>query len=274
MSKEIKDYHRFIDEAGDTTFYLTGKKPGLNTNGVSSVFILGMVKISEPLEQVRRKISMLQMSIANDPFYDVPSVRKKKMKNGYYLHATDDLPEIRKVFFDLIKTIDCSFEAVVGRKSIERFVTRHKEKEEYFYADLLSHLLKNKFTKHHKLVLNISERGKSTKHNNLDLALQKAKQKFLAKNTIQSLKTNVEFQVKTPTVEPLLNLADYLCWSVQRVFEKGEIRYYNLIREKISLVIDLYDQEKINSQEGKWRNHYDNKNNPLTEKNKISPQMH
>jgi len=270
MSKEIKDYHRFIDEAGDTTFYLKGKKNALGTQGVSNVFIIGMVKISEPLEVIRHKIRLLQTKIENDPFYDVPSVQKKKAKSGYYLHATDDIPEVRKEFFDLINTIDCSFEAVVGRKTIERFVTRHKEKEEYFYADLLSHLLKNKFSKHEKLVLNISERGQSTKHTNLDLALKKAKQRFLEKNHESKLKTNVLFEVQNPTREPLLNLADYLCWAVQRVFEKGETRYYNLIKEKISLVIDLYDDVNVVN----WKNHYDNKKNPLTAKNKISPPIH
>ena len=270
MKKDVKEYHRFVDEAGDTTFYLKGKKSALGTEGVSNVFIIGMVKISEPLDEVREKIRLLQSKIENNPFYDVPSVRKKKMKAGYYLHATDDLPEVRKDFFDLIKTIDCSFEAVVGRKSIERFVTRHKEKEEYFYADLLSHLLKNKFTKHEKLVLNISERGGSTKHTNLELALKKAKQRFLVKNEFSKMKTNVLFEVQNPTREPLLNLADYLCWAVQRVFEKGETRYYNYIKEKISLVIDLYDDEKIRN----WKNHYDNKSNSLTEKNKISPPIH
>jgi hypothetical protein len=57
---------------------------------------------------------------------------------------------------------------------------------------------------------------------------------------------------------------------VQRVFEKGETRYYNLVKEKISLVIDLYDDVNVVD----WKNHYDNKKNPLTAKNKISPPIH
>ncbi len=270
MKTDIKTYHRFIDEAGDSTFFLKGKKTALGTLGVSNAFILGMVKISEPLEDVRKKIIHLQEKISNDPFYDVPSVKKKRNKGGYYFHATDDLPEIRKQFFDLIKTIDCSFEAVVGRKSIERFVTKHKEKEEYFYADLLSHLLKNKLSKHDKLILNISERGQSTKHSNLSLALRKAEQRFLNNENEGLLKTKVLFEVQSPSKEPLLNLSDYLCWAVQRVFEKGEIRFYNLVQEKISLVVDLYDTENYKN----WRNYYDNKKNPLTAIKKISPQIH
>ncbi len=270
MKTNENQYHRFIDEAGDTTFFMKGKKTALGEPGVSLAFIVGMVKISSPLHEVRNRIIALQESITSNPFYDVPSVRKKANKGGYYLHATDDIPEIRKDFFDLIKTIDCSLEAVVGRKSIERFVTRHKEKQEYFYADLLSHLLKNKFQKHEKLVLHVSERGQSTKHTNLNLALEKAKQRFTEKKPDVEMKTKIVFDVQPPTREPLLNLADYMCWAVQRVFEKGEVRYYNLIKEKISLVVDLYDEEKIKG----WKNHYDNKKNPLTTLNKISPHIH
>lgn len=268
--KDLKEYHRYIDEAGDTTFYLSGKKSAIGVEGVSKAFILGMVKISEPLNGVRQKIFELQKYIENNLLFDVPSVRKKKEKTGYYLHATDDLPEIRMLFFNLIKTIDCSLEAVVARKNIERFETKHKGNSEYFYADMLSHLLKNKFSKHEKMVLNISERGLSTKHRNLNLALQKAEQRFVHQNEGFEIKTKILFDVQRPTKEPLLNLADYFCWTIQRVFEKGELRFYNYLQEKIPLVIDLYDTDNYTD----FKNYYDNKTNPLTEKNKISPLLH
>lgn len=270
MKKEkLKDYHRFLDEAGDTTYYGKGKKNLIGTNGVSNTFILGMVKIMDPLDEVRQKIDLLQKKIVKDPFYHVPSVIKKINNKGYYLHATDDLPEVRKEMFDLIKTINCSFEAVVGRKDIERYETKHKGREEYFYADLLSHLLKNKFTKHPKLVLHISERGKSTKNHNLDLAFAKAKQRFNKSNNGVAIKTRIVFNVNYPTLDPLLNLADYFCWTIQRIFEKGEVRYYNYISDQIKLVVDLYDASKYNN----WDNYY-NKKNPLTSKNRISPPKH
>ncbi len=37
-------YHRFLDEAGDTTFFGKGKIPIVGSAGVSKAFILGMVK--------------------------------------------------------------------------------------------------------------------------------------------------------------------------------------------------------------------------------------
>jgi hypothetical protein len=60
----------------------------------------------------------------------------------------------------------------------------------------------------------------------------------------------------------------YLCCAVQRVFEKGEVRHYNYLSEKIRLVVDLYDRENYEGSQ----NHYDKKN-PLTAKNKLGPQI-
>jgi hypothetical protein len=262
--------HRFLDEAGDTTVYGKGKTEVIGNSGVSYCFIIGMVKFKEPLEALRGKIIALQKKVESDPYYNVPSINKKRKGSGYYFHATDDLPEVRKLFFDFIKTINCSFEAVVATKNVSRFETKYKGKEEYFYADILSHLLKNKLTqKEEKLVLHISERGKSTKNNNLELALAKAKQRFVIKNSDLPITTKIVFNITYPTIEPLLNVADYFCWAVQRVFERGEMRFYDFLKEKISTVIDLHDVEKY---EG-FKNYYGPKN-PLTAGNKKSPPLH
>ena len=90
--------HRFLDEAGDTTVYGKGKVSAIGSNGVSNCFIIGMVKFKEKLEPLREKIIELQNLIASDPYFKVPSIEKKKEGSGYYLHATDDLPEVRKMF--------------------------------------------------------------------------------------------------------------------------------------------------------------------------------
>lgn len=287
-NKDIKPNHRFLDEAGDTAFYGKGKTSIIGVDGVSKSFIIGMVKIRQPLTEIRNAIHKLQKEVETNPYFDVVSVRKKKASKGYFFHATDDLPEVRKLFMDFIKSLDCSFEAVVGRKSIERYETVHKGKEQYFYADLLSHLLKNKLNKTggEKLILHVAERGKSTKNQNLELALEKAKERLANSINFKSIKedqdgtsydpinrkdiiSNIVFNVTQQIQEPLLNVSDYFCWAVQNVFEKGELRYYNYLKEKISVVIDLYDSEKFAG----WKNYYGPKN-PLTAENKISPPLH
>jgi len=255
--------HRFLDEAGDTTFYAKGRIPLIGRNSSSNVFILGMAAFNEPLQPIRDNILRFEREIENSAYYkNVPSVQKRVQKYGqYFFHAKDDLPEIKKEFFDYIKTVDCSIKVAVGRKQIDIFENEHNRKEAAFYADLLSYLIRDEFLKHPRMVLNIAERSSSTAINNLESGLKKAQKRFIVKHPEKENKTKVSFKVLKYINDPLLRIPDYLCWSIQRIFEKGEIRYYDYIMEKIDAVVDVYDNERIYNSE-----------NPLNEKNKVSPQ--
>ena len=115
MGKKIKDYHRFLDESGDTTFFGKRKRIIVGNPGISKTFILGMVKFKTDFEEIRRDIIELQNNVVSDVFYkDVPSIKKRVNKYGFYFHAKDDIPEVREKFFRYIQTVNCSFEAVVG----------------------------------------------------------------------------------------------------------------------------------------------------------------
>ena len=173
MSKDTPPKtHRYLDEAGDTTFYGKGKTLIVGQKGVSLAFIMGMLKINEPPEIFREKVIQFQNKIAQDEWLKtIPSVKKRIDRKGYFLHAKDDPSEIRYLAYNFIKTLDCSFEAVVGRKIPNVFIKKHHQKESVFYADLLSHLLKNKFRSDKQFVLNVSKRGNTTSNNTLESAL-------------------------------------------------------------------------------------------------------
>ena len=262
-----KANHRFLDEAGDTTFFGEGRKILLGSEGVSLSFSIGMVEINADIGETRAKLKVLQKQIEEDAYLNViPSVKKKTNKNGFFFHATDDPPEVRQILYKFIKDLDCSLEIIVARKLPDLFVRKHNGQENEFYADVLSHLIKNKFMHGDKLVLNIASRGSSTGNQTLELALKKAVSRAKKKNTPDEFKTELCFNVQNHYTEPLLNIADYMCWAVQRVFERGEIRYYDFIKEKVALVVDLYDSDRYDNfgnyyLKGKW----------LTAENKLSP---
>lgn len=259
--------HRFLDEAGDTTFFGKGKTIIVGTEGVSLAFYLGMVKFNTDLDSMRRRVTELQKSIVDDSYLNcIPSIKKKIDGGGFYFHATDDPPEVRERFLKFIKSVDCSAEIMVAQKIPSLFAKKHNSQESEFYADVLSHLLKNKLRMGQRVVLNISERGVSTRNANLELALDKATERFRKTGDDSTISSEVVFNVQNHRTEPLLNVADYLCWVVQRVFEKGEMRYFNFVNERIKLVIDLYDASRYE----KSRNYY-RKGNPLTAKNKLNP---
>ncbi len=192
-------YHYFLDEAGDPSFYGKGKSIIVGTPGVSSNYFLGMVKFNSNLDFIRNEVVKLQQEVEADPYFKkIGSIEKKKGKHGFYFHATDDIPEVRMLFFKFFNSLDLSFEAVVGQKNPTLYLERHNANPHEFYADLLSHLLYNKLLDKNRMVLNIAERRGSTRFENLKSGLQ------------------------NQTSEPLLNIADYFCWSIQRVFEKAK----------------------------------------------------
>jgi hypothetical protein len=223
--EELPDFstsHRFLDEAGDPTFFRKGRILAVGEPGISLAFSLGMVKFGGNLDTMREQIRLLQNEITQDGYLNqIPSVSKKIVKGGFYFHATDDSPEVRERMFRLIRDLDCSLEMVVARKIPALFARKHHNRESEFYADLLSHLIKTKLKLGQRLVLNVADRGASTRNLNLTRALEKARERFGKRWSAAEIRSTVVFNVQTPRTEPLLCVADYLCWSVQRVFERG-----------------------------------------------------
>ena len=266
---KIPTSHRFLDEAGDPIFFKKGRILAVGEPGISLAFSMGMVKFNGELHPMRADIRRLQEAVATDEYLNrILSVAKKIAKGGFYFHATDDPPEVRERLFRFIRSLDCSLEMVVARKIPALFAKKHHNRDSEFYADLLSHLIKNKLKLGHRLVLNIAGRGPTTRNVNLALALAKAHERFAKRWNPQEASSTVVFNVQTPRTEPLLCVADYLCWSVQRVFERGEMRHYEFVREKVSLVVDLYDTAHY---EG-GKNYY-TREQPLAAENKLSPPL-
>ena len=62
----------------------------------------------------------------------------------------------------------------------------------------------------------------------------------------------------------MLWAVDYVLWTIQRAYEKSDFRYYNYLKDKISLVFDIFDNDN-------YPNIYYSNKNPLEAK-KIDPQ--
>jgi hypothetical protein len=264
----LERVHRFLDEAGDTTFYGKGGQLILGTEGVSLTFGMAIARIDRPLAEVRAEILALQRQVEADPLLNpIPSVVKRVQRGGFFFHACKDTPEVRSVFLRYLRELPCAAEVVIARKIPSLFTLKHHRKDDEFYADVLSHLIKSRLKRPQRLVLNIAERGSSTRGKVLEDALAKATGRAGRRWAADELQSEVVFNLQTPSREPLLNVADYLGWAVQRVFEKGETRFYDYLRERIRLVVDLYDSENYPGS----RNYYDHHRNPLTAKNKIGP---
>lgn len=245
----------FIDESGDPSFYATGNRCIVGGEGFKPLLIIGMVKM-EDKTAIRSAIVAFMQDLLKDPLYNtLPCLQNPK---GWYLHASYDNLEIQIKFIDFLRKLEgFKFYSVIGRKRLDVFHKKHNKNETEFYFDMVYHLLKDRLNKEDTFYqLFLSARKKNTQHKlkeAIDNALERDNNK---RKTPIAISYNSEIVQSKDT--PELSIADYLLWALQRYIIKGEKRFYNVLEEKYSLIIDLYDFDKYKSKGES--NYYHSKN--------------
>lgn len=226
----------FVDESGDPTFYDRKGNLIVGQDGCSSLLILGLVEMSDPAP-ARQAILQLQNELSNDPYFaDFPSLQKTKQA----FHAKDDIPEIRYQVYKLLASLDLQAQFVVARKIERVFRNNFHSNEHEFYDHLITRLFDGKLHKHEQNFIYFSKRGSRNRQAPIQAAIDESIHQFEKKwNTTVQSKTLV--QAQAPTGEPCLSIVDYMNWAVFRAFTRGEMRYFETIRDKVSLLVDLYD---------------------------------
>lgn len=226
----------FVDESGDPTFYDRLGNLIVGKPGCSPILLLGFAEMEDP-QSVRRALLQLQQDIVSDPYFQgAPSLQKTVVA----FHAKDDLPEIRYRVFKLMETLDFKAQIIVARK-IEKVFRNNFDANEYqFYDHLVSQLFKNALHRHETNYIYFAKRGTRDRQAPLAKAIQQGVNQFEeAWNT--QIQTQIQVQSQSPAGEPCLSVIDYVNWAVYRAFTRGEMRYFNVIAEKVSLIVDLYD---------------------------------
>lgn len=257
-TEDIKMYY-FFDEAGDTT--ILGRKGVnlVNEGKASKVFIVGYLGIKDP-KAFRKSLLQLQSEIINDEYLkDIPSVSKC---TSIQFHACMDCAEVREKVFKFLKSQEFDFQCIVARKNLELFRKKFDLKEAKIYKYLVSKLLENRLHLYSEIDCYFSSKGSVVRQDNMQEAINDAiaafKEKWKKDNT-----NNIRVIVQKSSEEPMLWAVDYVLWTIQRAYEKGEFRYYNYLKDKISLVMDIFDKDKYPN------NYYTQKN--LLEAKKIDP---
>lgn len=247
----------FVDESGDPTFF-NRKKQVIVNEGASPILILGFIRTTNP-SKLRKEITKLHKLVAEDEYLSsIPSITKTNV----HFHAKDDCPEVREKVYKLLKTLDFKAEFVVARKKVDIFTKRHKRNEDIFYNEIVSRLFESKLHKNDS-VIHFSKRGTKIKQYHFSNAIQTAILNFERKYNRQ-IETETKVFVQVPSDEPCLQIIDYMNWTIYRAYTKGEMRYFNFVKDKVSLVCDIYDFDKYP------KSYYNRRSNPFDIK-KTSP---
>jgi hypothetical protein len=185
----------------------------------------------------------------------IPSMQKTMRA----FHAKDDCPEVRKAVFECLDGLDFSVQVVVARKLETVFKAKHQQSQDFFYNDLTSHLFERQLHLASENTIIFAKRGDKAKQHALRASVEAGVAAFRQKYP-NAVSTVVDVETAYSANEPLLQAADYALWSIQRAFERGEMRYFEYLRNKIELVWDVYDFAAMRA---KCSVMYTRKNNPF-----------
>ena len=241
----------FVDESGDPTFFDRRGNLIVGQPGCSPILILGFIETQNP-KNLRKTLSQLQDEIINDPYFaNIPSIKKTATS----FHAKDDTPEVRYLVYKTLAQLDFKAHFIVARKVERVFRNNFQANESEFYDHLVTHLFERVLHRYRENYIYFAKRGSRDRQEPLSSAIQKSIQRFEQKyNT--SVETNTVVAAQTPIGEPCLSVIDYMNWAVYRAFTRREMRYYNAIQDKVSLLVDLYDW-------GNYPNNWYNRKNPF-----------
>lgn len=189
---------------------------------------------------------------------EIPSIKKTLRA----FHAKDDCAEVRQAVFKVAVDLEFKAQFVVARKIERIFRNRFQHDENRFYDYLVARLFQNVLHKNQENVIYFAKRGSRKRPKPLQQALQAGIKTFEEKWQVK-VESRFDVQSQSLVGEPCLQLIDYMNWAVYRVFTRVETRYFNYVREKVSLVWDIYDSKS-------YPGNYYSKRNPLKVE-KISP---
>ncbi|MBR1536813.1 MAG: DUF3800 domain-containing protein [Treponema sp.] len=229
----------YFDESGSPAILGHHGKNLLEKGLTSKTFSVGYIQTENPHELLVNLESLRKELIGDEYLKSVPSV--KNLKNGF--HANKDCLEVREKVFKLLKKSDFEAYIIVARKSEAVFRKKFNMSDKKLYKFLVAELLKNRVHLYRNIDIYFSEMGNTVSIQNMTDAIKEAAEKFQYKWGKEN-KNNIRVFLQQPSHLPLLQVADYILWTVYQVYEHGEFRYFDFIKDKIKLVHDIFDVQK------------------------------
>lgn len=206
--------HVFADEAGNFDFK---RGPNISSHFIVCTVVLPSCDAASDLLTLRRQLGWEQAPLKD------------------YFHAAKDAQVIRDAVFDLIRKHDFTVQATIMEKCKAKPSIRPDEARFY----------KHGWFNHFKWGMPRVLRPATEVHVTAASVGTKKKQMTFTDAIRDVLKQTegrrkVRFNVWPCGTDPCLQLADYCTWAIQRKWEHGDTRSYDLIKDRITYEYELF----------------------------------
>lgn len=160
-----------------------------------------------------------------------------KMAVGDYFHATTDAQEIRDEVFNVILAHNVKIQATICEKAkaIPSTTTSKARFYKYPWFYTLKHGIAPYVNAGDELLVTAASIGSKKERMTFCSELDD-----VVTQTIKVARWAVDF--RPSHCDPCLQVADYCAWAIQRKWERGDTRSYNLIKHMITREYDLWER--------------------------------
>ena len=191
--------------------------------------------------------------MADPLFSSIPSLDPARGKTAIFFHAKDDHAEIRAKVFELIRTFDFKFTAIIRDMRIVRSKVedlskhsmnyRYTSNELYDFSVLLLFWQRIHHAMHVEIIL--SKRGASDRTESLRREFENMNAASRVKQPLGSIRVTIE----NSRHSACLQLVDYCLWALQRAYERGDVRFLHAIWDKVRFIYDSDGENRSYSSE-------------------------
>ena len=252
MTKYTKSHYYFVDEAGTPVIWGRRKRNILIGNSESKYFIMGLADIRD-VTPVSNGIDTLRQMLIKDPkLSTIASLQPEKSKTAKQFHAKDDHPQVRERVFTLLcqPYHDIRFYGIVRHKQAVLDSIRRTESIDSTYRynpnNLYDALVRRLFSgrlhyDQSRYSVYFAQRSKSDRQSALLAALINAQKDYESYAGINETDPAIRFISGYPHQYQGLQIVDYFCWALQRLYERNDNHYWKRLWDanKIRCVIDV-----------------------------------
>jgi len=158
---------------------------------------------------------------------------------GECFHASEDRQSVRDRVFGLLQKHDFSIQATIMEKS--KAFPRIRTTEHQFYQYGWYYHFKHAAP---KIIYGMTELHITTA--SVGTHAKKGRFSAAVNDVIQQVATNRTYRTNfcRSVADPCLQAADYCAWAIQKRWETGDVRSYNLIRNRINHEVDMWAHGK------------------------------
>jgi hypothetical protein len=210
----MSDSYVFADEAGCFTF---NRNPNVSRYFIICTVTTTSLNVGTALRDLRHRLLWGGVEL------------------GDFFHATTDLQAVRDAVFEEVLKHDFQIQATICEKAKAQPQVRASKSRFYKYPWFyqFKHGLAPHVEDGMQLLITAASIGTKKERETFTTALADVMQQ-----TIGTVPWTVDF--RPSHCDPCLQLADYCAWAIQRKWERGDLRSYDLIKDRISYEYELW----------------------------------